>query len=57
MIMAYQFVVTQLSRNPIRAAEQTSFERVQDALTMSNDVDLFDHGQPEDSLQRCRKWG
>lgn len=56
MIMAHQFVVSQLSRNPIRAAKQGPFKQLQDAPTMSYNVDLFDHDQPEDILCR-QEWG
>ena len=44
-IIAYQLVVTQLSRNPIQAVEHEPSKRLWNALTVSYDVDLFDHGQ------------
>ena len=44
-IIMHQFVVTQLSRNPIRLIQGEPLERVRNALTVPYDVDLFDHGR------------
>ena len=45
VIMAHQLVVTQLSRNPIRRTiEHGPSKQLQDVLTVSYYVDLFDHG-------------